>query len=501
MLNLLLVDDEKLELEALRQYVDWKKNGIDEVYTAYDGKSAHEIFLEHEIHIIITDIKMPVMDGITLAQKIYAMKTGAKIVFLSGYDDFAYLKAAMDVSAVDYIKKPFQIEAVERVIEKVKREIEKDQLVLKSMNIMENQLLKDICTSEKPEEKLIEQACSIHKEHGLSPVYGMVLVYGRFQQNIPDIIRGMMAEIEYGFVWGNTILFLVKSYVNYGDAAKRILANIKQVAGKECYAVCMRAGVPIEKFRTGFQILSSYEKIMFYEEVGDVFEVEHEAMATEQKWDSGEIRQLVDEIVDMVEKRNFDDRELLLDRLFNYFRMNFMPRQEVKNCLLRIILRIEDIDAASGNEIQKQGYSRELTEELEASFYFKRQEECMKNFFEKIAAYYAEKMTGKNVYVVNKVKKFIYENYANQITMEAIEEEIHLSKNYIRSIFKETTGETILEFITNYRFESACELLKDPSLKVKEVSMMVGYENVPYFCTIFTKRYKESPNEYRKHFI
>lgn len=103
-------------------------------------------------------------------------------------------------------------------------------------------------------------------------------------------------------------------------------------------------------------------------------------------------------------------------------------------------------------------------------------------------------------YVVRKVKDYIHRNYAGQITAEDLAAQIHLTQNYIRTIFKEGTGKTVLEYLTEYRFEKACELFRETPLKVKEISVRVGYENVPYFCTLFTRIYGMTPNEYRKKY-
>ena len=110
-------------------------------------------------------------------------------------------------------------------------------------------------------------------------------------------------------------------------------------------------------------------------------------------------------------------------------------------------------------------------------------------------------MTVKVPMWCGKSRSMFRSHYSQSVTVEDMAAEIHFSANYIRTIFKEGTGQTILEYITDYRFEQACELLKNPKYKVKEVSMQVGYENVSYFCSIFTKRYGETPNEYRKKYL
>lgn len=125
MYSVLLVEDEKLELETLRDYVDWKSLGITRVYTARNGKRALEYVEEYDPDIVITDIQMPVMGGIELANRIVEGGYPCKIVFLTGYGDFEYVKAAFHVRAVDFILKPFTVEEIAQCMKRVEQEIEK----------------------------------------------------------------------------------------------------------------------------------------------------------------------------------------------------------------------------------------------------------------------------------------------------------------------------------------------------------------------------------------
>ena len=117
MYSILLVEDEKLELETLRDYVDWKKLGIGPVYTARNGKRAMECMEKYAPDIVITDVQMPVMNGIQFSRQLIEEGYTSKIIFLTGYDDFEYIKAAFEVHAVDYLLKPFMVEDVEVCIE------------------------------------------------------------------------------------------------------------------------------------------------------------------------------------------------------------------------------------------------------------------------------------------------------------------------------------------------------------------------------------------------
>lgn len=95
-------------------------------------------------------------------------------------------------------------------------------------------------------------------------------------------------------------------------------------------------------------------------------------------------------------------------------------------------------------------------------------------------------------------KRYITDHYAELCSAENIANEVNLSPNYLRRKFKEATGQTILEYLTEVRLNKAAELLKTSTLKVKEISVRVGYENISYFTQLFSKEFGVTPNEYKK---
>ena len=132
MLSLLLVDDEPLELKALKDHIDWEGMGIFQVLTAGNGRIAYEMVLEYAPDIVITDVHMPGVNGIELARKIHELNRKIKVIFLSGYDEFSYVKSAMQMGAMDYLLKPFTEKEIGKVILKAKEEMDRDRLYLHS---------------------------------------------------------------------------------------------------------------------------------------------------------------------------------------------------------------------------------------------------------------------------------------------------------------------------------------------------------------------------------
>ena len=105
MYKVLLVDDERLELNTLKNYVDWTKLGIGTVYTANNGLQALETAEFKKPDIVFTDIRMPVMDGIEVLKQLQQMEIDCKVIILSCHDDFHFVKEAMKNGAYDYLRK------------------------------------------------------------------------------------------------------------------------------------------------------------------------------------------------------------------------------------------------------------------------------------------------------------------------------------------------------------------------------------------------------------
>lgn len=506
MYRVLLVDDELLELEALKNYVDWEEMGIGQVSTARNGKAAWEKILAQEPDIVITDIQMPVMDGIALANRIYDLNRRIKILFLTGYDEVEYLKAAIRVGASDYILKPFGDDSIRLAIEKVKAEIEKERLMQRSMKEGESALIRRICTgagNEKEQEEWQEKLMQFRKMEQDSDFYGLVQIYGISKGNLGLLVENKLSEIQAAWQDGRKLTVVIKGYVNIADASGRILLLLEQMTDTLYNGAYYVRRIPGRELAVAWKILESCEEHMFYERSGVLKEVKEPDM-----WSEGSQAELDSGLLDSIHKRltenimagNRQAVEDAAEQLFNSFFSNRISREGVLRCLDKLFYQVERycmverkrewIQASIHEVLVKAGCSATMGEVREAVV------ECLCG----MAARSAADCSDTTEYVVRKVKDYIHRNYAGQITAEDLAAQIHLTQNYIRTIFKEGTGKTVLEYLTEYRFEKACELFRETPLKVKEISVRVGYENVPYFCTLFTRIYGMTPNEYRKKY-
>lgn len=494
--RILLVDDERMELEALKNYIDWKTLGIDRVDTAKNGKAAYELILEEQPDILITDIQMPVMDGITLAKKVYELSQNIKIVFLTGYDEFSYVREAMRVSAVDFLMKPFSEESIAEAIGRVKTAIERDSLFSSSVDVWEKRMLQRICCeTQTGEERLLEELERGTGNRGERRTCGMIQFHNVTHRNIAGNMQKKMAEIEALWSDGDILNFLVRDYVNVGNCAERIQKILAELTGKSYSGVYLGHNARLKDLRKSYRLLKDWKDDLFYEECGCIKAVEEGMLpkpAGEEGMDSVQKKEFCTKLEEGIRSGDEEQIRNTLNALCGFFRGKRTARELVIHDFYWFIFKMEEKFPDIAKERKE-----DIHEQLSGSGSLAELKILLENCFGHFAASYGGGIGGKSAFVVRKVMDYVGKNYARAMTVEEMAEEIHLSSNYIRTIFKEGTGQTILEYITNYRFERACELLGDPSYKVKEVSNMVGYENVSYFCSVFTRRYGMTPNEFR----
>ena len=230
MYRVLLVEDEEIELETLRDYIDWKKNGISRVFTARNGRRALECLEENMADIVITDIQMPGMSGIELAETIVRRGYPCKIVFLTGYDDFSYIHSAFQVNAVDYLLKPFTIEEVEACLKKVRSELEKSEIADWSRKTAAKQLM-EMALREKQETELLRKNFrGVFGEELEECRFGIIAVYGKTEENICSQIQEKYKGIRYISKTERISILLLAGYLSVKDTAFQIWNDLKEDA-------------------------------------------------------------------------------------------------------------------------------------------------------------------------------------------------------------------------------------------------------------------------------
>lgn len=225
MYSVLLVEDEKIELETLRDYIDWKKLGIGKVYTARGGRSALECIAECEPDIMITDIQMPGMNGIELAKLVREEKYTCKLVFLTGYDEFEYAKSAFQVQAEDFILKPFQVEEVEQLVTRIISKIKREKHAEESIRIATGKIFEQAVKGEI-NEAVKERAEEYLQKEVEKEAFYILGVYGGESVELSKVLN--LSEVVYAFEIDKILFIILNELVSVRDSANRIVKIMEE---------------------------------------------------------------------------------------------------------------------------------------------------------------------------------------------------------------------------------------------------------------------------------
>jgi two-component system, response regulator YesN len=526
MFKVLLVDDEKLVLDSLVDYIDWKSMDIDVIGTAKNGRDALEKVQQLKPNIVLTDIKMPIMNGIEFSKKAMEYDSNLKIVFLSGHDEFQYAKSAISLGAYGYLLKPVEEDELRKVLEKVKLKCNMDEYSSMTTDNLKQSYFKQLLVEKSADEvnKLISKIVGFNgKEEYLfkSKLYLSIVSIDNYSLVTKDSSYNMLENTTKSVYtainnWlgacpepfyvvnlknGYFCIILSENHTlatNFEAEWKVIRENIESTnAISLSIGVCDNKGsldniselyflankAINEKFYHGKSqiIISSQIKKSSFVNTVSLKESETELIDTIYNGNKENVYINVSKYFELLcsEKVGRDLINIsiynLLNSVYEYFLKHDKDRYTVlneKSTILENILAYDNI--------------------VSIKEYFIEMLDSIMNYFEE---------GRENHHIINKIISVLKRDYNKVITADDLSKEIFLTPNYIRTIFKKYTGETILEYHTKVRMEKAAELIGDRSQKIYDVSKMVGYENTSYFCSLFSKYFGMTPNEYRKKII
>lgn len=430
--KLMIVDDEYEIRQGLRS-IDYSALQIEVSEDCENGLFALKALVNEPVDIVVTDIRMPLIDGLELVEKVASLYPHTKIIILSGYDDFEYAKTCMKHGALDYLLKPLDFEEYEKILARAVRLIgqEKEQqartVTLErkaklSAHHLRKKFLRDILQSEMTEEAIELESVSAEVMLEENGDYAVCLL--RFSE-YPDKPRGV-GDKDWSlivFTMDNLLQDLWDEqglgyhYVDQDGQCSLILTDPVVISAikedKEgLVGQLNRLLKGLKRFRGLFKSHLSYA-------IGPI-----------------------------VSK----PRCILLS--FREAEASFYTKDD------RAVLELEAL-------VQEEAAPRK----------------------------YIEQVNGNRL--IQEVKYFIEENYDRTITLDDVARHVHLNASYLSFLFKELTGQKYIDYLTEYRLEKAKGYLKLTNHKVHEVGEMVGYENPRYFTLVFKKYMQQSPIEYR----
>ena len=531
MLKMIIADDEILVREGLKNILPWEAYNIEVVGVAKNGIETLTLCEEMKPDILFTDIRMPHLTGIEVAQKLKMQNYKTRIIIVSGIEDFSYAQQAIELNTEGYILKPIKknklIEIVEKVVSSINDEKEhavkfkqlKKQLY-DNIPAIKDRFLCNIIFRKYSNEKIIYDKCKFLNIPfvGSKPFVACKMVIdeitGSFSKNseenyelilmsILNICNELLASYDYGICFNINenefiIIFNYDQIENISDICEELLTALNKYIEIK---VSIGIGEKVDSILLLYNSYKSAETSLEYKFYSGINTVINSKDLT-YKADTLEYVKLhiiEEKLLNGIKLGNLTTVNDVLCQIFNHIESSsFTPEEYTKSIFTELIF----ITTRSLYEIQEN--LSDIVEEpikLCNDIYKLNTYDELKNYildlFDKITTYFNNKLNQKNRYVVNEINDIIRHQYTKNITVKLISEQVGLTPNYISQIFKKETGITITKKITEIRIEAAKELLKDSNFKVFEVAEMVGFDNPYYFSTVFKKITGIHPSKFR----
>lgn len=532
MLKVFLVEDESVIREMLRDKIPWEEYGYEFVGEASDGEMALPLIRKLKPHVLITDIKMPFMDGLSLSKIVSAELPKTKIVIISGYDDFEYARTALELGVTQYLLKPITRMALRKTLLELKDKLEQENKQQDYQVQFQDEMLEyeqfsrriffekmfrgDSSVSEMYEEaqKLSMDITAaaynlvfFHMEPKLTGTAKMDEEHYMLKQN--DIFHYILRHPQYIlFRWNvNCFGVLIKTDLDYiEEATKNCIQKITQVCkGEEGINWYVAEGSPVERLSTLSEVYQNVNRYMSYRFlVPDMHLLNRESLAgymsTERDKDMGYVdpSRIDPEIIkDFLRYGNSQEIHEFVESYLAHLQDAMKSEMFRTYILLSIRFTTLAYLDSMGN----------VSEEDRGRITGMNPDVSMKA--EQVAGYFVEILERaleirnresdfQSKYMLRKVQEYIDSNYEKEnLSLNEVAGAVGVSANYLSAVFSQSMNRTFVEYVTDKRMEKAKKLLRDTDESSGEIATLVGYKDPHYFSFVFKKTQGISPREYR----
>ena len=475
--TVLLVDDEEEAVQVIMKKLDWESMGFKIVGYARNGVEALEMAEELQPDVVMTDIKMPYMDGLTLCKKLKELYQKVKVIIFSGFDEFEYAKEAIKIEAEEYILKPINSNELREVFERIKTNLDK----------------------EMDEKRNIDKLRAYYMESlpVLQENFYTSLIEGRIPEEQLTEKWGCKAVTYLGDILLITQLPDVDDITHFTDDMDRFCRMAKRVC-KACVTagighICNQLGQLSLSYQ-GAKNATSYRVLYGNTRAINIAEMDpHENV--DEHWEEAYIQKIL-------KKVKMGEREPLEEAIAEFAAQMAKTKMSLQNYRILVMELIAEIFRFGSNheinmeevfgensDVYNQALQLESTEDLGAWL----TENCIR-----MQRQITSERQDTTKSFVTRAIEYVKENYAKQdLSIETICSYLNVSAAYFSTVFKKETGKTFINYLTDYRMEQAVELLLTRDEKTYVIAEKVGYSDPNYFSYVFKKQFGMSPSKYK----
>ena len=497
MIRLLIVDDEQITREGLKTFVPWAQYGIEVAGEATDGLDALRAAQDIRPDIILCDVRMPRMNGIDFAFKVKEMLPRCGLVFISGYSDQEYLKAAIRLGAVDYVEKPLDLEDLGRVMQGLAKQIksEREERLRPYLSVLEAHF------GLNPEGLRFELAGGGQTGPldflGGSGFRYLLIRFGsqpedQVANELTSQLAGLGLDAAGRLIGPDELLILTRGAT--GQALQGVSDCLRGLAGQHWHAGASMSADHVDGLADiRLQAAEALEASGLRRPGGLVFYESLNTLAFTPD-DTDSLRAFEQSL----EQLDYPAASAQVARLLDQAAAAHRTQGQLIRDILHGMCQALDAFFAGGRLYPDEGtgdWLQRLMEEARQGSAWKAAQE-LSGFLGSLGETAAGN-PGQHP-MAKRVTGILRRRCLEDVSLLDIAEEVGLSSNYLCSMYKRETGETILQALHRLRLEKACALLGSSGLKVYEVAYASGFADPSYFSRMFRKYMGMTPNEYRK---
>lgn len=508
MIKVMIVDDEPPFIRSITRQIAHFSNEFEVVSFAYNGKDALEKLAAAEIDVLITDIKMPVMDGIELLKTVFELYPNIQTMIVSGYQDFEYAKAALKIGVMDYLLKPVEktqfAEAMKKIHEKLKKKFNSLEIAILNNALLGQQV-------DEMQRKRHFNANSYRAMLILNGVYAYTSNLGpsKRDSSFMHMLNHSLMRLQKPIKWWTLnirpekLYLIVFAYENVTDGDGAVDA---------CEA-CEAFYRALEHTTSAINAAVSplFPNIQMLHAVAEKLEksLKNKAVLGQSNlFTPGEFSR-----ANLSSPTPFDG--MMISKL------DVLIQSQSRDLLLRELQKITEAwELERATQIVVERSIRQLLQLLQRRLSFRIQRDLEQEFevwfpavagYEDIRFYFdqlicdlfmdLEKADSASQTTMHKIDAYIKDNLDKMISLKNTCECIHLSQPYLSKLIRMYKNMSFNEYVTSLRIKKAKELFeKEPQLLAKEVSLIVGYEDTHYFSKVFKQITGVSPTDYKSRY-
>lgn len=532
MVHILLVDDEQYVVDDLMLAFPWEELGSTKVHKAYSGYQALEIIESYPIDIVITDIAMPGMNGLELVKQVRQKSQKIRCFLLTGYAEFEYAREALHQGVVEYIVKPLdhnQLKlALAKVISLIQADIEKNASYQKALltfreylPALKEKLLHELIQGKMySTEALNDRLINYHLNFSQKDIVYLTLIrleehftsFGHdsqllFEYAVSNITCEMLASFEVWHCRDNyeNLVFLVKSRDNFlqqdtenivkqlGNITQQLHHNVNNYLKGGISVILSYGGEFSKDLNTMYEDALAALRGQIGNEKGYFLSLTDKGKTTRIEplkliYSPPTLIHLLETGQWVVYKKRLHDLNEVLGDLPDY---NEEYIEEVHSLILSSFHYI----AHTNHVLLSELVGREL---LEKTIFrsFPQLVEWSEKLVDTLESKLERETKTNQQATINEIQNCIVGNLS-EASLQYVADYVSFHPAYVTKLFKQCTGTSVSEFISNKKMEQAVSWLRDSDLKVYEISDQLGYSNSQYFIKVFKEKFGITPQEYR----